>query len=127
MDATDTGGSQEAVSAFLGYLRRRGHPVGTQRQYGRYLNLFAQWAGDREPDAITAREIELDYLGQWHDEWERKNGRAPSDNTMRNHIQALRALYGADRPRSPQGAIGWARSMREHHPRCVWTVAGTPA
>jgi hypothetical protein len=57
------------------------------------LKLFAQWAGDREPDTITAREIELDYLGQWHDEWERRNGRPPSDNTKRNHIQALRALY----------------------------------
>ena len=50
--------AEEAVSAFLGYLRGRGHRSGTQRQYGRYLNLFARWAGDREPDAITAREIE---------------------------------------------------------------------
>jgi site-specific recombinase XerD len=88
-----TSRSEEAASAFLGYLRRRGHPIGTQRQYGRYLKLFAQWAGDRELGAITAHEIELGYLGQWHDEWERKNGRPPSDNTKRNHIQALRALY----------------------------------
>jgi site-specific recombinase XerD len=85
--------AEEAVSAFLGYLRRRGHPIGTQRQYGRYLKLFAQWAGDQELDAITARDIELGYLGQWHDEWERTQGRAPSENTKRNHIQALRALY----------------------------------
>jgi site-specific recombinase XerD len=88
-----TGTTEAAVSAFLGYLRRRGHPAGTQRQYGRYLKLFARWAGDRELDAITARDIELEYLGQWHDEWERKHGRAPSENTKRNHIQALRALY----------------------------------
>jgi site-specific recombinase XerD len=93
MDVTATGKVEEARAAFLGYLRRRGHPVATQRQYGRYLRLFAQWAGERELEAITARDIELGYLGQWHDEWERKNGRPPSDNTTRNHIQALRALY----------------------------------
>jgi site-specific recombinase XerD len=93
MDEKHSCKAEEAVSAFLGYLRRRGHPVGTQRQYGRYLKLFAQWAGDQELDAITARDIELGYLGQWHDEWERTQGRAPSENTKRNHIQALRALY----------------------------------
>jgi site-specific recombinase XerD len=93
MDVTARGEAEEAVAAFLGYLRRRGHPVATQRQYGRYLKLFAEWAGERELEAITARDIELGYLGEWHDEWERKDGRAPSENTTRNHIQALRALY----------------------------------
>jgi site-specific recombinase XerD len=93
VDDTSSRQAEEAVAAFLGYLRRRGHPVATQRQYGRYLKLFAQWAGERELEAIMARDIELGYLGGWHDEWELKNGRAPSENTKRNHIQALRALY----------------------------------
>jgi integrase len=79
--------------AFDSYIRRRGCKDSTLRTYGYYLDAFGAWLGSRSPVEVTT----LVDIERWFDAWEAqfrgKWGRAPSQNTVRNHQIALAAFY----------------------------------
>jgi integrase len=81
------------VASFMGYLSRRGRAQRTRVKYERYLKDFAQWAGERNPGELVAQEIELDYLGQWFEQFEKRTGHPPAPHTVRLHIGALKSYY----------------------------------
>jgi site-specific recombinase XerD len=79
--------------SFDAYLARRGRAPRTRDKYGFFLQRYERWAGDRDPGSISAREIELVYLGDYCRTFEDKNGHPPSANTLRHHIAALKSYY----------------------------------
>jgi integrase/recombinase XerD len=81
------------VASFMAYMSRRGRAERTRAKYARYLNDFAEWADQRSPGDITAQEIELDYLGQWFDQFQERRTRPPATHTVRLHIGALKSYY----------------------------------
>ncbi len=83
----------DLVRAYEGSLRRRGYAASSRDRNGHYLRDFAQWAGERDPGQITASQIELGFIAEWCDQFERRNGRAPKPRTVRNMIGQLRVLY----------------------------------
>jgi integrase/recombinase XerD len=114
------------VASFMGYLSRRGRAQRTRVKYERYLKDFAQWAGERNPGELVAQEIELDYLGQWFEHFEKRTGHPPAPHTVRLHIGALKSYYAflerfdliarnpmrqIDSPRVPQRANDWLSPM----------------
>jgi integrase len=79
--------------AYESYMRRRGCALSTLETYGYYFDAFGAWLGDKSPaDVSTLVDIEA-----WFDAWEArfraKWGRAPSQNTTRNHQIALSSFY----------------------------------
>jgi integrase len=83
----------ETLATFDAYLARRGRTRRTREKYAHFLRQFEMWVGDREPGSFTAQELELRYLGQWHDRFEARNGKPPSASTVRHHICALKSYY----------------------------------
>jgi hypothetical protein len=83
---------EEAVSAFMAYLRRHNAAPKTPVKYGQHLATFAAWAGERQLGDIAAAQIEMGYLAGWYEDFEQRRGKAPSPSTHKNHVQALRAL-----------------------------------
>jgi integrase/recombinase XerD len=111
------------LDSFGAYLTRRGRTPKTRAKYLRWLRQFEAWAGARDAGAISAHEIELLYLGPWHEDFERRHGQAPSAHTVRSHIDALRSYYAflerfdllespnpmrkIDSPKAPRKANDW--------------------
>jgi site-specific recombinase XerD len=82
------------LTAFWGYMQRRGRSPQTRVKYEAFLAPFAVWAAAHGGvSTITARQIELEYLGTWHAGFCERYGRPPAPKTIANHIAALRALY----------------------------------
>src|SRR3954462_15378762 len=84
---------EQFVDAYLAQLKRRGASPHTPIKYRPFLTRFAAWADERELGTITAAQIELDYLAEWHDAFASAHGRRPSPDTQRNHIVALRGFF----------------------------------
>ena len=67
----------------------------------------------------------MDYLAEWFESFEQRRGKAPSPSTVKNHIQALRALYAfadrfdllkdddGNRPRNPMTQIEMPRIKQQ--------------
>src|SRR4051794_7315154 len=87
------GTAHEAVDAFLAYLKRRGRSAKTLAKYRPYLDGFAEWAGDRSPASLTTADLEFGFIGAWEAEFEARNGRAASAQSLRGVIGALSGLY----------------------------------
>lgn len=113
------------VASFMAYLSRRGRAQRTRLKYERYLRDFADWAEDRDPGEISAREIELEYLECWVQQFRERRGDHPAPHTLRLHIGALRSYYAflerfdlvtrnpmrqVDYPQVPQRANDWLSS-----------------
>jgi integrase/recombinase XerD len=95
VDHTSVAGLVEALKA---YRKRRGFAASSQHRNGHYLRAFGVWAGDRQVGDIAAAQIEQGFLAEWCESFEHRNGRQPSQQTLRNLIKELRALYAyADR------------------------------
>jgi integrase len=85
--------ARESVDAFLSYLKRRGRSAKTLTKYRPYLDAFAEWAGDRSPASLTTADLEFGFLGAWGMDFEERNGRPPSPQSLRGVIGALSGLY----------------------------------
>ncbi len=83
----------EAVDAFLSYLKRRGRSPKTLSKYRPYLDSFAAWSGDCSPALFTTADLEFGFLGAWGAEFEERNGRPPSPQSLRSVLGALSGLY----------------------------------
>jgi len=73
-------------------MKRQGRAAGTILKYRPHLDAFAEWAGERELDALGYRDLE-EYLDHWHGAYETRRGKIPASDTMRGAITALRAFY----------------------------------
>jgi site-specific recombinase XerD len=82
----------DLVAAYLSWLKGEDR-ASTAEKYRPLLELFAGWTGDRAVGDIAARDIELDFLPRWRTGFEAFYGKQPSDNTKRNHNQALRSWF----------------------------------
>jgi len=83
----------EAVETFLAFLKRRGRSPKTLTKYRPYLYAFAAWAGDRSPASLTTADIDFGFLSAWAEDFERRNGRPASGQSLRGVIGALSGLY----------------------------------
>jgi site-specific recombinase XerD len=81
------------VEAFFVYLKRRQRAASTIERWQPELRRFLEWAGDRKLAEITPQEIEFGFLTVWEQEFEQRNGRPPSANSLRAVIQALASFY----------------------------------
>lgn len=84
---------EELTDAFQGYLKRRNKAEGTQKRYREALAPFVLWLGEKSPALVTPRDFELSYLPWWEDRFVAKNGRTPTNRTLGNQIQAVKAFY----------------------------------
>jgi len=84
----------EAIAAFNGFLMRRRRSHLTLKRYHPFLRDFAAWAGERLPGSIMAAEIDQSFLGEWERSFLERNGRTPSEQTLRNLIGCLSSFYG---------------------------------
>ena len=85
--------AREAVDAFLGHLKRKGRSAKTLQKYRPYLEAFAEWAGDRSPASLTTADLDFGFLGVWGEQFERRNGRSPSPQSLRGVVGAISGLY----------------------------------
>jgi len=83
----------DAVNAYLGWQKRREAAPATLKKYRGYLDNFAAWAGDRQPAAITAWEIDGLFLADWEERFEQRRGRSPSRHSKRGMVGALSSFY----------------------------------
>src|SRR5579885_514587 len=81
------------VDAFFVYLKRRQRTASTIERWRPELRRFVEWAGERELADLTAQEIEFGFLTEWEQQFEARNGRPPSPNSLRAVIQALASFY----------------------------------
>jgi integrase len=97
MDATLEGAAKtrarNLLDAFWMYSRRRGRASATQVQYAVYLDPFVAWVGDRDLKEITAHQIELEWLGQWYEDFQQRHSRLPAPKTVANHLTALTSFF----------------------------------
>jgi site-specific recombinase XerD len=97
MDATLEGAAKtearSLLNAFWMYSRRRGRTSATQVQYAVYLDPFTAWVGDRDLNEITARQVELEWLSQWYDDFGKRHDRLPAPKTVANHLTALTSFF----------------------------------
>jgi integrase len=84
----------DAVEAFEAFLVRRRRSPLTIDRYRPVLRDFMEWAGNRTPGSITTVELDEGFLAEWERAFVERNGRAPSDNTVRNVIGVLTSFYG---------------------------------
>lgn len=80
------------VAAFEGRMRRMGRAESTIELYHRPLMHFADWAGARDIDSLTPRDMEI-YLDHYEADFLARNGRVPKANTRRKAYQALRNFF----------------------------------
>jgi hypothetical protein len=71
------------IASFMAYLSRRGRAKRTRLKYSRYLRDFAEWAAERDPGGISAREIELEYLDGWDEQFTDRWGAPPAPHLER--------------------------------------------
>lgn len=82
------------VEAFLTNLRRRGKAPRTISRWSVELDRFVAWVGERKLYEIDAAGLELGFLSDWEAAFRDRNGRAPSLNSTRAVVQAVRSFYG---------------------------------
>jgi site-specific recombinase XerD len=73
--------------------KARGRVPQTRAKYLRWLREFERWTVGRNASASTPHEIELLYLGAWHEDFERRHGHPRSAHTVRSHIDAFRSYH----------------------------------
>lgn len=71
--------TSECVEQYLAYCRRRSLSEHTVRGYGRMLRDFAFWAEDRHPADISAAEVEMGFLTEWSQAFEKRHQRPCAD------------------------------------------------
>jgi site-specific recombinase XerD len=81
------------VDAFFVYLKRRQRASSTIERWQPELRRFLEWAGEKQLAAITPQEIEFGFLTVWEQQFEERNGRPPSANSLRAVIQAIASFY----------------------------------
>ena len=86
-------GLNSLVEAFFVYLRRRQRAASTIERWRPELRRFVEWADARELWEITGQELEFGFLTVWEDEFQVRNGREPSPNSLRAVMQALTSFY----------------------------------
>jgi integrase len=79
--------------AFDSYMRRRGVEQSTLETYGYYLDAFGIWLGERSPVEVTTLVDIETWFDAWETQFRAKWGRAPGQNTTRNHQIALGSFY----------------------------------
>ena len=82
----------ELIPAFEGHQRRRGRTESTIELYHRPLAAFAEWAGDRDLDSLTPRDMEM-YFDHYEAVFVERNGKPPAQNTRRKADQAIRNFF----------------------------------
>jgi len=85
--------AREARDAFLSLLKRRHRSDKTLRRYGPILDSFAEWAGERRLSEIDARELDFGFFAEWSEQFEARNGREPSAQSLRGVHTTLSSLY----------------------------------
>ena len=93
MHGHDAGTADLYVTLFGAALERAGKAPNTFKRYAVFLRQFSAWLGDRDVAAVGAAEIADEYLAEWWVAYKARYGRAPSDNTVRNHHTALGSFY----------------------------------
>ena len=83
-----------SVEAFLTNLRRRGKAPRTITRWSVELDRFVAWVGERKLYEIDAAALELGFLSDWESAFRDRNGRAPSLNSTRAVVQAVKSFYG---------------------------------
>lgn len=84
----------QAVDAYLSRLKRRQRSEKTLDKYRPYLRALADWAGKRSPASLTTFELADGFLfGAWSEDFERRNGRTPSPQSIRGVVGAISGLY----------------------------------
>ncbi len=82
----------ELLPAFEGNQRRRGRTESTIELYHRPLAAFSEWAGDRDLDSLTPRDMEA-YFDQYETDFFARHGKPPAANTRRKVDQAIRNFF----------------------------------
>jgi site-specific recombinase XerD len=82
----------ELIPSFEAFLNRRGRRQSTIDLYHYPLALFAEWAGDRDLEEITPRDMDL-YFDHYEVNFRARNGKPPAANTLRKADQAIRNFF----------------------------------
>jgi integrase len=77
---------REASDAFLTSLKRKGRATTTLTRYAPILDAFVEWADDRPLHELNAAEIDFGFFEWWSDQFEVRNSREPT-------LQSLRAVH----------------------------------
>jgi integrase len=85
--------AEEANAAFLSYLKRRNRSAKTLQRYAPVLDRFAEWARDRRLSELDASELDFGFFAEWTEQFEARNGREPSAQTLRAVHTTLSSLY----------------------------------
>jgi integrase len=83
----------EANDAFVSYLKRRGRADATIICYRPILDGFAEWASNKRLAEITSADIDFSFIPWWQEQFESRNKRQPSSQTLRGVHTALTSLY----------------------------------
>jgi integrase/recombinase XerD len=93
MAGVSSSGLKALVDAFFVYLKRRNRSAATIVRWEPELRRFLAWADDRTLAEITPQAIEFGFLTEWEQQFEERNGRPPSANSMRAVMQAIASFY----------------------------------
>ena len=72
---------ETAALAYLADRKMNGAAAKTLTKFRPILALFADWARDRPPGAITGAELRLGWMPTWHAAFGVRNGRPSADRT----------------------------------------------
>lgn len=83
----------DCIAEYREHIRRR-RSAKTLQRYESDLAILEQWAGTERPAALTARDLENGFLyGEWSKQFEVRNGREASRQSLRAAHTALSGLY----------------------------------
>lgn len=85
--------ASEATEAFLSYQKRRGRSAKTLERYGPILDSFTAWAGDKPLSEIDPSDLDFGFFVEWAKDFERRNGREPSAQSLRGVHTALSSFF----------------------------------
>jgi integrase/recombinase XerD len=82
----------ELLPAFEANLNRRGRKASTVGMYGKNLEPFVRWIGDRPVTEIEPHDMEM-FLDWYEVDFFERHGRSPANNTRGNVISALCVFF----------------------------------
>lgn len=85
--------TEDAVKSYKAHLTLRKKAPLTINRYMIELRPFVAWAKGSSPSAFSARDIELDFMATWTEDFQKRNGRDPSARTVKNQLQTLNSFY----------------------------------
>jgi integrase/recombinase XerD len=84
---------EAAAQAYLADRKMNGAAAKTLTKFRPILAMYADWAADRAPGAISGAELRLSWMPTWHAAFGVRNGREPAPRTVNAMIDTLAGFY----------------------------------